>query len=230
MRIDIYSDITCPWCYIGHARLERTLGAMAGREGVELRHRPFQLDPDAPADPVPVLEHLRSRYGAAAPVMLEQATGAARADGIEINFDSALSANTFDAHRVLRLAREEYGHDLEHALLMKLFAAHFTHGGDVSNHEQLAGLAASVGMNVARARAMLATAEMKEEVEEEIGQAHRIGVRAVPTFVFEGGHVIQGAQPIPAFVTMLQEARQYAAAAEGQQDGSCAHGACSIIS
>ena len=154
MRIDIYSDITCPWCYIGHARLERTLGAMAGREGVELRHRPFQLDPDAPADPVPVLEHLRSRYGAAAPVMLEQATGAARADGIEINFDSALSANTFDAHRVLRLAREEYGHDLEHALLMKLFAAHFTHGGDVSNHEQLAGLAASVGMNVARARAM----------------------------------------------------------------------------
>lgn len=230
MRVEIYSDISCPWCYIGHVRLERALGAVEGLAGVELTHRPFQLDPEAPRDPVSVTDHLQRRYGEMVPAMLEQAANAARAEGIEINFDSALAANTFDAHRLLRLAREEYGAEVEHQLLMKLFAAHFTHGGDVSNHEQLAGLAASVGMNVARVRALLATAELKEEVEEEIGQAHRIGVRAVPTFLFEGGHVIQGAQPIPAFVTMLQEARQFAALAEGQEDGSCADGACSVTS
>lgn len=226
MRIEIYSDITCPWCYIGHVRLERALGEVAGREGVELRHRPFQLDPDAPADPVPVLGHLQRRYGAAAPVMLEQAADAARADGIEIDFDSALSANTFDAHRVLRLAREEHGPAAEHQLLMKLFAAHFSHGGDVSNHDQLAGLAASVGMNVARVEAVLATAEMREEVEEDIAEAHRIGVRAVPTFVFETGDVIQGAQPIQAFVRMLKEAGHFAGPAQEQDEGTCAAGAC----
>ena len=225
MKVEIYSDISCPWCYIGHARLKRALGAVAGQESIELRHHPFQLDPDAPAVAAPLVERLEGRYGARVPAMLDHAASAARAEGIELNWSSALAANTLDAHRLLRLARDEYGASVEHSLLLKLFAAHFTHGGDVSDHEQLAGLAASVGMNVARVRALLATAEGREEVLEDIAQAHRRGVRAVPTFIFEGGHVIQGAQPVSAFVAMLEEAHPRPGAPSWPKD-ACEDGAC----
>ncbi|HEU4799134.1 MAG TPA: DsbA family oxidoreductase [Gemmatimonadales bacterium] len=229
MKVEIYSDISCPWCYIGHVRLERALGTLASPESVEVIHRPYQLDPDAPASGVPIQQYLEGRYGPRAGAMLEHAAGAAKAEGLEINWDGALAANTLDAHRLLRMAGDDYGAAVAHALLLKLFAAHFTHGCDVSNHEQLVGLAASVGMNVARVRALLATAEYRAEVMEEVAQAHRIGVRAVPTFVFDGANVIQGAQPVSAFVAMLGEVqRPYPASTALEGDEACADGSCAV--
>src|SRR5690606_20979544 len=168
MKVEIYSDVACPWCYIGERRFARALAAYSGADRVEVVFRSYQLDPGAPAEAVPTKEYLRRRFGDRVDEMLDRVSSNARGEGIVMDWDRALSVNTLTAHRLLRLAEHEYGADVQGALAEKLFAAHFTEGGDVSDHELLTSLAESVGMDPERVRTYLATGEGEAETTAEI--------------------------------------------------------------
>jgi predicted DsbA family dithiol-disulfide isomerase len=202
MKVEIYSDIACPWCYIGKRRFERALEAFPGE--VEVVYRPYQLDPSASSDAKPLMQALAAKFGPQAGAMSGNVTEAARAEGITMDFEKALSANTLAAHRLLHLAEHEYGAAVQRALKEALFEAYFTHGANIGDAEVLAGIAASVGMDEGRARAYLASSEGVAEVKEGIRYAQQLGISAVPTFVFEGRYGVQGAQPTSTFLQTLE--------------------------
>ncbi|HEX7091553.1 MAG TPA: DsbA family oxidoreductase [Longimicrobiales bacterium] len=231
MKVEIYSDVVCPWCYIGDRRFARALAAFAGAEQVDVAYRPYQLDPDAPAEPIPVRSYLERRFGGRVDGMLGRVSETARGEGIEVDWDRALSVNTLTAHRLLRLAGREHGPAVQHALLEKLFDAHFTRGGNVADHGLLADLAASAGMDRARVREYLDSGEGLLETREELEHARRIGVRAVPTFVFDDQYVVEGAQPASVFLRVLEEVASRAAGSDAEGGGgaaACDDGACAV--
>ena len=212
MKVEIYFDVVCPWCYIGERRFARaleTLGASAG--DVEVEFRPFQLDPGAPERAIPIGEYLERRYGALANSMQERVGKVAAGEGVTIDWSRAQMANTLKAHRLLRLAQLEYDADVQHALVEALFRAHFTDGVDVGDVAQLAAIAGAVGMDATRAAAWLSSDEGERETREAIRDAQAIGVQSVPTFVFDGRYAVEGAQPVETFVEVMTEVRRLAA-------------------
>lgn len=211
MKIDIYSDVACPWCYIGQARFERALGEFAGREHVEVRYHPYQLDPRAPAESEPMYDYLERRFGARAREMAAHVIGIARDEGLEMDYDRGLSVNTLNAHRLLALADREYGATMQRALIRRLFDAHFAEGKDVGDPRVLAELAGDVGMDPDAARNYLETGEGAGDVQGQIADAQRLGVSAVPTYVFDDKYVIEGAQPTELFQQALQTVADEAA-------------------
>jgi predicted DsbA family dithiol-disulfide isomerase len=237
MKVEIYSDVVCPWCYIGERRFARALAAFPGGEEVEVAFRPFQLDAAAPERATPVAEYLARRFGGrSVDGMLARVTQAATEEGITMDWDRALSVNTRTALRLMRLAGLEYGATVQRALMDALFDAHFTRGGDVADHEQLTALAASVGMDADRVRAYLASGKGEAELVTQLGEARANDVHAVPTFVFDGKYVVEGAQPASTFLQVLEEVRRREAdaAAEASRDGDaddaagCEDGACAV--
>lgn len=207
MRVEIYSDVVCPWCYIGERRFERALGEFPQAGEVEVVFRPYQLDPSAPETAVPISEYLARRFGDGAAGMLNQVSAAAAGEGITIDWDRALATNTRTAHRLSRLAEQEYGAGVQRALIEALFDLHFSRGGDVSDRGQLAEVAVGVGMDLGRVEAYLASDEGAGELEEEFAAARQLGVRAVPTFLIDGKYVLEGAQPVGKFLEVLARAR-----------------------
>jgi predicted DsbA family dithiol-disulfide isomerase len=227
MKVEIYSDVACPWCYIGKRRFERALAAFPGADQVEVVYRPYQLNPDAPASAFPLQRYLAQRFGPQGAQMARQVTETARGEGIVMNFDSALAANTLDAHRLLRLAEREYGAGVQQALKEKLLEAHFSQGADVGDPGVLATLAGGAGMNGGRVRGYLASGEGRREVKDEIAQAQRLGITAVPTFVIDGRYAVQGAQPAPAFLQVLEQvAGEATETGAGAGGGRCDEGSC----
>ena len=211
MKVDIYSDVACPWCYIGQARFERALGQFAGAEHIEVRYRPYQLDPRAPTDAEPMYDYLERRFGARGRGMADHVIGIARGEGLEMDYDRGLSVNTLNAHRLLMLADREHGPAMQHALMRRLFDAHFSEGKDVGDPRVLAALAGEVGMDADMARNYLETEEGTGEVHEAIASAQRLGVNAVPTYVFDDKYLVEGAQPTELFVQALREIADEAA-------------------
>ena len=211
MKVEIYSDVACPWCYIGKRRFEQALAGFAGAAEVEVVYRPYQLDPGASATARPLMQALGEKFGPGAAAMAGNVVAAARGEGIAMDFERALAANTLAAHRLLRLAEHEYRAAVQHALAEALFAAHFAHGADIGDPGVLVELAALAGMDPERARAYLASDEGLAEVREEIRAARQIGVTAVPTFVFDGKYGVQGAQPPAAFLQTLEAVAREAA-------------------
>jgi len=203
MKVDIYSDVACPWCYIGQARFERALGQFAGAEHVEARYHPYQLDPRAPAEAEPMFDYLERRFGARGRAMAGHVIGIARGEGLEMDYDRGLSVNTLNAHRLLMLADREHGPATQHALMRRLFDAHFSEGKDVGDPRVLAALAGEVGMDADMVRNYLETEEGTGEVHEAIASAQRLGVNAVPTYVFDDKYIIEGAQPAELFLQAL---------------------------
>jgi predicted DsbA family dithiol-disulfide isomerase len=220
MKVEIFSDVACPWCYIGERRFARALAAFPQADRLEVVYRPYQLDPGAPTAPVPLLEHFERKFGDRAQELLRTVSDAARAEGIEFDWERAQSVNTLTAHRLLRLAVEEYGAPVQRALAEKLFEAHFSKGGDVSDHALLTDLAVAVGMDRARVHDYLASGEGVEETRYEIDQGRRLGVQAVPTFVFEARYGVQGAQAPSTFLQVLEQM-----AAESETSGAASTGA-----
>ena len=215
MQVEIYSDVVCPWCYIGERRFAQALGAFAGRDDVAVVFRPFQLDPNAPATPAPLVESLRAKFGANARAMVERVTAVGAGEGIEFRFDDAVAVNTITAHRLLRLAEQEYGAEVQRKLAERLFDAHFTRGQDVSDPGLLATLAAEAGMERARVERYLASDEGLAETREAIDQARALGISAVPSFVFDGQYLVEGGQPAATFAAVLDEVASRAAAGQG---------------
>ncbi len=204
MKVEIYSDISCPWCYIGEKRFSAALASFADVD-VDVSFQPYQLDPGAPTTPRPLTAALRDKFGAHVQQMLDRVTGVARGEGIEMRWDQAVAVNTLTAHRLLRLALLEGGADVQRALAEKLFDAHFTSGGDVGDHALLAQLATSVGMDGARVRQYLESAEGLAETRAEIERARALGISAVPTFVFDDQYVVEGGQPSAVFADVLKQ-------------------------
>lgn len=229
MKVEIYSDVACPWCYIGEARFERALAAYPGAEDVEVVYRPYQLDPHAPTDAVPMLEYLERRFGASARAMADRVTENARGDGLVMDYDRGLAANTLAAHRLMDMAEREHGIKVQRQVAKRLFEAHFAEGKDIGDADALAELAADAGMDRDRVREYLASGEGTDEVRARIADAQGLGISAVPTFVFEGRYAVQGAQPASSFLQALETvARETAvASAEGSGDDACVDGVCS---
>lgn len=213
MKVEIYSDVACPWCYIGKRRFDQALAAFPGAADVEVVYRPYQLDPSAPGKGYPLMERLEKKFGPRAPAMMERVTEAGRGEGIDMRFAEALAANTLHAHRLMRLAEHEYGGGVQHALAEQLFDAHFTRGIDIGDHEALTELAMAAGMDRARVSAYLASDEGLEGTRTEIREAQEIGISAVPTFVFDGRYAIQGGQPAPVLLQALETVARESAAA-----------------
>ena len=205
MKIEIYSDIACPWCYIGKRRFENALVAFPGRDDVDVVFKPYQLDPAAVSNGAPLIERLQRKFGASAGAMAQRVTETARSEGLEMNFDRAIAANTLDAHRLLWLAEREYGPAIQHGLADRLFAAHFTDGIDIADRDALAAIAVSAGLDRTRVSAILAGDEATDEVRTAIRGAQELGITAVPTFIFDGRYAVQGGQPAPIFLQALEQ-------------------------
>ncbi len=233
MKVEIYSDVVCPWCYIGERRFARALSAFPRAGEVEVVFRPYQLDAEAPVTPRPLLESLGRKFGSRVPEMLSRVSGAARDEGIEMRWDEALAVNTLTAHRLLRFAEHEYGPAVQRSVAERLFDAHFTRGANIADPALLAGLAAESGMDEERTCDYLETDEGLREVTAEIAEAQRLGIRAVPTFVFDGRYIVEGGQPAPTFLRALEEVARLgreAAIEAAADDGAdaCADGTCRV--
>ena len=227
MKVEIFSDIVCPWCYIGERRFERALMAYEGRNEVEVSFRPYQLDASAPSSAVPIREYLDRRFGRSSEAMLERVSKVAEQEGIAIDWDRALSANTRAAHELVGLAEREYGPEVQRTLMNALFAAHFTHGGDISDLEQLTDLATEVGLDRKRVQEYLTSGEGTQALLADLGHALELGITAVPTFIFEGQYIVQGGQPASVFLQVLEEvARRIAVTADEPTDERCSDGSC----
>lgn len=205
MKIDIYSDIACPWCYLGKARFETALADFPGADSVEIVYRPFQLDPSAPEEPLPHREVLAAKYGAQAVAMDDRVTSLGAAMGLSFDFDTVLENNSLLAHRLLRFALREYGAQVQGRLKGLLMAGHFGEGLDIGDRARLADVAARAGLERERVVAFLAGEDLREEVLADIAEAHEIGVTAVPTFVFDGQWAVQGGQEPETFLRVLNQ-------------------------
>ncbi|MGW1995533.1 DsbA family oxidoreductase [Embleya sp. NPDC001921] len=231
MKVEIYSDIACPWCYVGKRRFERALAAFPGAEDIQVTYRPYELDPTTPAQPAPLRERLAAKFGAAnLDGMNARLADVGAGEGITFDFTRALAVNTLTAHRVLWLALTEFGPTAQAALKDRLLAAYFSEGENVADHDRLTEFAVEAGLDRDRVVAFLASDEGSDEVRREIAEAREMGVTAVPTFVFEGKWAVQGAQEASTFLQVLEQVRDQSAestAPAGDGD-ACADGSCAV--
>jgi predicted DsbA family dithiol-disulfide isomerase len=202
MRIDIWSDVVCPWCYIGITRFDRALASFDG--DVTIRLHPFQLDPDAPIPGVPVREVYAAKFGAEIDAALERVSSEGAREGLTFNWDRAIRGNTFDAHRAIAYARRS---DLDRELEMQLFRAYFTSGLDISDRKVLVDAGALLGVDRAGLAAYLESDEGVDEVRAELVAGIERGITAVPSFVFEDEFLIPGAVDAASFQRILEQMR-----------------------
>jgi len=210
MNVEIWSDVVCPWCYIGKMRFETALANLTA-EGVELdisiSFRPFQLDPSAPRNaPSPVIDGYAKKFGGMekAHQIINHVTSAASDSGIEFHMENALRANTLQAHRLLHLALVHHGAVAQVLLKQALLEAYFTNGEDISNSDILVSCAQRAGIASKTAREYLASDEGLEEVLSDLSLAGELGITAVPTFVFDGKWTVPGAQDVAVFENVLR--------------------------
>lgn len=215
MRVDIWSDIVCPWCYIGKRQFEQGLAEFGQRVGrgefgrgdeVEVVYHAFELDPAAPAGPgQPVLDMLSAKYGLSPARAAEAEAGvAARAAGAGLAFTAGrVTGNTFDAHRLVRLGREA---GVQGAVLQRLYEAYFAEGRPVFDRASLAVLAGEAGLDAAQAGTVLAEGRYGDEVRADEEQARSLGITGVPFAVLDGRYAVSGAQPPAAFAAALTRA------------------------
>ncbi|WP_223198439.1 DsbA family oxidoreductase [Solihabitans fulvus] len=205
MRVEVWSDVVCPWCYVGKRRFERALTTWRAEGGadVEIVWRPFQLDPNTPNDGAPMPDALAAKFGGmrAAEQAMTQVSGVAAGEGLEYRLADAVQANTFDAHRVIARAYEQGGAELQGAVQERLFRAHFCEAEHIGDPEVLARLAGEAGMDdVASA---LTDEVLAERVRAELAEGLAIGVRSVPTFVV-GRKGVSGAQEPDVLLELLR--------------------------
>ncbi len=206
MLIDVYSDVVCPWCYIGERRLEKALRRRPDLD-VEVRRRPFQLQPGMPEGGLPWSEFARRKFGgeANAKAAFAHVAAAGESDGISFDFDRIASApNTVDAHRLILFAADR-GREWEAA--EALFRAYFSEGKDLNDREQLVEVASGVGLAAEEAYGYLAGEDGVAEVLASQEEAGRLGIAGVPFYVFDGKYALSGAQPAEVFGRVLDAVR-----------------------
>ncbi|MGY6707554.1 MAG: DsbA family oxidoreductase [Rhizobiaceae bacterium] len=218
ISIDIVSDVVCPWCYVGQKRLEEAM-ALAPEIGVDLRWRPYQLDPTIPPEGLDRDSYMKAKFGEDGrleemQVRLEEL---GRDAGIIFHFaDITRSPNTLDAHRLIRWAASADGTDVQDAVVKRLFQLYFEEGRDVGDRAVLIAAARECGMDATLVETLLGAGADLDEVQAEIETARRMGVTGVPCFLFENRYAVIGAQDAE---TLADAIRQIAAAkARGELD------------
>ena len=207
LAIDIYSDVVCPWCYVGKRRLERALSQLP-TVPAQVTWRPFQLNPTMPAEGTDRTAYLEAKFGSldAFRRLEDQVLAAGVSEGIVFAFEKIITTpNTFLAHRLIWYAALQ-GH--QDAIMDALFRAYFEQGSDIGSVSVLTTVAQSVGLDAAR---VLATDEGAAEVKAEEAAGHRLGIRAVPYFVFNNRYGLSGAQPVEAFVRTIEKVHSHQA-------------------
>ena len=210
MEIEIFSDVVCPWCYIGKKRLDAVLSTAAGT-GVSLRWRPYQLYPNMPTEGMDRARYLQARYGTDADRARVPPRILAEAEEVGLTFDFAAiqkMPNTFQAHRLLEFAAP---HGAQHQLAELLFESYFCAGRDVGDREVLAETAEAVGLDGALARAYLAGSEGADAVREQLGRAAELGISGVPCYLLAGRFALPGAQTPEVMVQFIERAKTLAA-------------------
>ncbi len=209
LRIDVWSDIACPWCWVGKRRLQAALEAFDHREAVTVTWRAFELDPSAPRqfpDDVDYIARLARKYRTShtgAEKMVAQMTTTAAADGLTMRFEHIRAGNTFDAHRLLHLAHKEGKQD---ALKERLFAAYLEQGRAIGEPATLLSLAVEVGLDAATVQAVLDGDSFSDEVRADEETAQQQGIHGVPFFVVDGKLGFSGAQPSDVILSVLKRA------------------------
>jgi len=206
LMIEIYSDVVCPWCYVGKRRLERAL-AQVGRD-IRTTWRPFQLNPTMPKDGMDRRTYLEAKFGSltAFHQMEEHVLAAGAAERIPFTFEKvARTPNTFLAHRLIWHAEQQGCQD---AVVESLFRGYFTEGADIGSVPVLGQLAGRAGLDAAVVESFLHSEEGATEVKAEEAAGHRLGIRGVPYFVINGTVSISGAQPPDIFVSAFQQAEK----------------------
>ncbi|GIF24915.1 putative DsbA family dithiol-disulfide isomerase [Actinoplanes tereljensis] len=202
MDIQVWSDVVCPWCYLGKARLEKAIAQFDG--DVTVTYRAFQLDPAPVPRPVPIRDAMAAKVGGwnRAEEMLAHVTSIAAADGLRLDYDRAIAANTFDSHRLIAWAS---GQGRQADMLDALQRAHFTGGADLGSRPALAGVAASIGLDGAAALAYLESEAGTGAVTTDLTEARELGITSVPTFLIDGKYTVQGAQEPATLLAALEE-------------------------
>ena len=198
VQIDVFSDLGCPWCYIGERRLDRAL-MLRPDVIAEWHWRPFLLQPDLPEQGMPWTTFVDAKFGGMerARPMFERVTAVGASDGLAFDFDRVANApNTIDAHRLILWAE---GQGLQQELARLLFRAYFTEGRDLTDRETLVAAARDAGLDGEAARAWLAGSEGRAEVAASVEEARRLGITGVPFYVFQRKWAISGAQPLEVF-------------------------------
>lgn len=205
--VDIWSDIACPWCFIGKRRFETALASLA-EEGItaEVTYHSYELAPDTPVDfsgsEIDFLATHKGMPRAQVEQMLGQVTEVAAAEGLAYDFDALQHRNTVQAHELLHFARES-GSDT--ALLEGLFSAYFEEGADIGDRDELVRIAVAAGLDGEAARAALESGDYLERVRADEEQARRIGVNGVPFYVLDGRYGVSGAQDPAVFADALRQ-------------------------
>ena len=205
MIIDVWSDVVCPWCFIGKRRLEKALSEFAHRGDVIIRHRAFQLQPDA-KEVVPTSQHLADKYKVSPEQVKEMQSNVcavADGEGLCYNLDNTLSGNTFDAHRVLLYAATIGKQD---QLLEAMYSSYFEKSLPLFSHQDICAVAESVGISPVDVMNILESDQFSNEVLADRDLASQLGATGVPFFVLDMKYGISGAQPLEAFVETIKAA------------------------
>jgi predicted DsbA family dithiol-disulfide isomerase len=210
MRVEIWSDVVCPWCYVGKRRLESALATFPHADEVEIIYRSFELDPTAPKGAgQPVADYLGKKYGGgrqAGEQMVARVAAVAAQEGLAFNYTNSIRANTTDAHRLLHLALEVGGPRLQVELKERLFKAYFTDTLAVDDHLVLTDVAVAAGLPADRVARVLESGEFLGDVLADVSQARAFGANGVPFFVIDRKVGISGAQPAEVFSKALEQA------------------------
>lgn len=215
LQIDIVSDIACPWCAIGYARLQQAMAELADDIQFHVQWHAFELNPDASSDGEPILQALSRKYGRSPEEMeAAQADMMRIASGLGLNFDrmqERYTRNTFDGHRLVKWAAE---FDRQTEMKMALFDAYFGHAANIADHDELQARAENIGLDGAEARQLLNSDRYAEQVREEEAYWQQAGVTGVPAFIVNRRYMISGAQEPDTLVAALRRV------ASGAADGA----------
>jgi predicted DsbA family dithiol-disulfide isomerase len=204
MRIDVFSDVVCPWCWLGRTRLEAALDRLDFGEEVEVHWRAFQLDPTATAEPQDLRAELERKYGPGAyDAMTERLVVLGREAGLDYRFDRAIRVTSLPALRLVAWVDEVVGPEAASDLHARLFRAYFAEGANIADPDQLVAWAVEVGADPAAARTAVAEGAGADAVTADLQWARRANITGVPAFVIDQRHLIPGAQDVDTMVALL---------------------------
>ena len=209
MKIEIWSDVACPWCYIGKRRFEAALAEFPHRDSVEVQWRSYQLDPNLPEHyDGTELDYLSTRKGLApqqVTQMFDHVAEQASGEGLDYRFDKVVVANSFTAHRLIHLAAT---HGQQDAAKERLLSDHFEHGKDIGSREYLTDLGKDLGLDAAAVAELFSTDKYAADVRSDFEEARALGISGVPFFVIDRKFGLSGAQPSETFTAALNQAWQ----------------------
>ena len=207
LKVQIWSDVMCPFCYIGKRKIEEAISQFDNKDSIEIEWKSFELDPRFVATSgETIADHLAEKYGRDidwAQSMLENTTQTAKSNGLDFHFEKAILANSLNAHRLLHLAKK---HNRSNELKELLFKAYFTEGKNVNDWNTLEEIGQKAGLHIDEIKQLIDTDTYTKEVRQDEQEAQSIGVTGVPFFVFDNKYAVSGAQPTEVFLKTLEKA------------------------